>query len=405
MIKVKYEFNGKPFDSKSFRDALMKAAMEAVAAQVREIIGSVRHPDTGEFPTVVVSATSLEDMTYRVEGSPELLALVSERLQLTDKSGEPEHAAPVEVARPKVFLSYGWEDRELASRIAQGLQANGIDTWWAEWCLSAGDSLRQKIDEGLGECTHFVVLLTPASIAKPWVNQEMDAGLVRKLRAKAKFIPLRYGLAPDALPPLLSGMLSPAVEDPETDIGQLINDIFEVTKKPPLGKPPVAAQVRATGYSAAATAIAKAFVEGSQVGCGFDPAFSFDELTGITGLSRDDITDAVHELRGMAKSRMGDHITPEEELFATFDSFWKPWKPADDALRLAADLLNDADFPRGPEQIAERYQWEPRRLNPAIAYLASRSAIQVLRSLGSHPWVVHQVVPTDATRRFVKSRS
>ena len=98
---------------------------------------------------------------------------------MRQRMGNEEEEATVneeQTGSPRVFLSYTWGDRELAERIANALQANGIDTWWAEWCISAGDSLRQKIDEGLGDCTHFLVLLTPNSIEKPWVNQEMDAG-------------------------------------------------------------------------------------------------------------------------------------------------------------------------------------------------------------------------------------
>ena len=57
---------------------------------MREPVGAVRHPETGEFPTIVVSATSLEDMKLRVEGSPELLALVNERLELTSGDARAE---------------------------------------------------------------------------------------------------------------------------------------------------------------------------------------------------------------------------------------------------------------------------------------------------------------------------
>jgi hypothetical protein len=169
---IKLEFNGKPFEPRTFEDAIMKQVMEAAAEQLRERIGTIRHPETGEFPTIVVSGTSLDNLMLRVEGSPELLALVNERMGLT--SDEPLESKIVDgdEAPPKVFLSYAWEDRELASVIAERLQANGIDTWWAEWCLSAGDSLRQKIDEGLSDCTHFLVLLTPMALTKPWVNQE-----------------------------------------------------------------------------------------------------------------------------------------------------------------------------------------------------------------------------------------
>lgn len=99
-----------------------------------------------------------------------------------------------------------------------------------------------------------------------------------------------------------------------------------------------------------------------------------------------------------------EHAYPEDELFATFDKFWMGWNPADDALRLAADLLNDNSFPHNPADIAARYDWSPRRLNPAIAYLANRDAARVLKGLGSAPFGVYDVHPTDATRRFLRSR-
>jgi hypothetical protein len=87
----------------------------------------------------------------------------------------------------------------------------------------AGDSLRQKIDEGLSSCAVFLVLLTPQSINKPWVNQEVDAGLIRKIEERARFIPVRKDLPASALPPLLRGMLSPELADFEKDIRQPVS--------------------------------------------------------------------------------------------------------------------------------------------------------------------------------------
>ncbi len=191
---IRFEFNGRPFSPKNFEEALLKAAMEVLATQVRERIGSIRHPETGEFPTVVITGTGLDDLHFRVEGSPELLAIVRERLGQSEQ-GDPRVIEQEEVGTaPRAFLSYAWEDQELGSKIAHALQENGIHTWWAPWCIGPGDSLRQKIDEGLAGCTHFIVLLTPTSIRKPWVNQEMDAGLVGKIEERCRFIPLRHGL-------------------------------------------------------------------------------------------------------------------------------------------------------------------------------------------------------------------
>jgi hypothetical protein len=401
---IKLEFNGRAFDPKDFTQTLLKAAMEQVAAQLHDQISAIRDPNTGEFPTVVVSATSIEDMSFRVEGSPELLALVHERLELTSDSDSESTTEPA--PPPKVFLSYAWEDREIASRVAHALQAAGIDTWWAEWCISAGDSLRQRIDEGLGQCSHFVVLLTPTSIIKPWVNQEMDAGLILKLQSQVKFIPLRHKLAPEQLPPLLLGLLSPTIEEPEWDINQLVNDIHGFTRKPPLGPAPKAAITKeiSSSYSPAANAVAKAFVASTKLARKFDPWMNLEELIKETGLTEEDVIDAVHELRGMVGVHREGVYYPESELFVTFDRFSMPWDPKEDALVLATDLLNDTEVPTSSADIAARYGWEARRLNPALAYLDNRKLVRTRSFLGQGDWVVASIHRTDQTRRFVKSR-
>ena len=225
---------------------------------------------------------------------------------------------------------------------------------------------------------------------------------------KVKFIPLRHHLATENLPPLLRGMLSPEVENPEQDIGQLINDIHGVTRNPQMGKaPPLVAESSAqpTGYSAAASAIAKVFVETTQHAHKFDPQMSIEELMDKTGLSRDDVVDALHELSGMATVHFSETVWPEDELFATFDRFWKPWNPSEDALTLAADMLNEEEFPTDPREIGKRYGWEPRRLNPAMADLINRKLVRDLKALDSGPWLTIHIEKTDATRRFVRSRS
>ncbi len=395
-------FNGKPFDPDDFQEALMDAAVVQVKEHLHERISSIRHPVTGEFPTVVVSGESLDTISARIEGSTEMLGIVRERLNPDDLEGmtlvETE-----KTKRPKAFLSYAWEDKLLASRIAETLQANGIDTWWAEWEIRAGDSLRRKIDEGLGTCTHFLVLLTPTSIIKPWVNQEMDAGLVRKIESEAQFIALRSNLEANALPPLLRGLLSPAISKFDEDIKQLIHDIHGLSSKPPLGPAPPMANFANTGYSAAATAIAKVFVEASKNGGIWDPTLSVSELCDQTSLSREDVMDGVYELGSMVSENF-DTIVPSPNLFATFDKHFMEWDPAKDALALATDLLNDESFPREPDQIAERYGWKPRRLNPTIAYLTSRKLVASMSLMSMGPWIAVHLENIDATRRFVKSR-
>lgn len=118
---IHFEINGKRVKSGNIGDTLMQAALESIEAQIRRIIGTIRDPETGEFPTVVMRGDSLENLHMHVEGSPELIALVRERMGKEEdavNAGEPARSVP------SAFLSYASEDAELAERIATALQAH-----------------------------------------------------------------------------------------------------------------------------------------------------------------------------------------------------------------------------------------------------------------------------------------
>jgi len=141
---------------------------------------------------------------------------------------------------PRAFLCHASENKPLARQIAHSLQGVGVGTFFDEWEIRSGDSLRRKIDAGLEGCTHFIALLTPESIHKPWVEAEMDAAFVRKVEGQCRFIPLRNRLPHSELPALLKGVLSPEIDDNnyDADLAKLVSDIYEVSRKPSLGQLP-----------------------------------------------------------------------------------------------------------------------------------------------------------------------
>src|SRR5665213_2521341 len=87
MIEIK--LNGKPFSPQKLEDAVVQAAAE----NLRVKLGSIRHPVTGEFPTIAITGSSLADLKIQVEGSPELVALVHEHLAGSEENG-PETMEP-----------------------------------------------------------------------------------------------------------------------------------------------------------------------------------------------------------------------------------------------------------------------------------------------------------------------
>ena len=77
---VRLEMNGRPFDPRTFQEKLLAATMNAAAEHLHSRISAIRHPKTGEFPTVVVSVEGQHGFDIRVEGTPELLTLVKSNL-------------------------------------------------------------------------------------------------------------------------------------------------------------------------------------------------------------------------------------------------------------------------------------------------------------------------------------
>lgn len=320
---------------------------------------------------------------------------------------------------PHAFLCHATEDKEIAKPLAEELQRNGIYTFYDAWEIGPGDSLPQKIDEGIRDCTHFIVLLTPISIEKPWVKAEMDAGLVRNIKDKCKFIPLRCGLDLDHLPPLLEAKHAPALDGIHdgSNIKKLINSVHGASDKPPLGEPPQAIRESsggALGLSPAAEAVVRLMVETSENGMADGQMLSLRQLKEATGLDDDDIMDAVNELEGQGYVGVistqstdpldGEHVCAEASLFVTFDKYFKQWNPEDDALQIAADLVSDTESGHVPK-MAEKYNWTPRRMNPAVSYLVESGLVGVNAERGSRPWVRRRLYETPSTRGFVRDRS
>ena len=51
----------------------------------------------------------------------------------------------------KVFISYSSKDHDFVLLLAEKLRKDLIDVWIADWELKAGDSIVEKINQGLAE--------------------------------------------------------------------------------------------------------------------------------------------------------------------------------------------------------------------------------------------------------------
>ena len=114
-----------------------------------------------------------------------------------------------------VFISHASEDKkDVARPLAEALTQAHLSVWLDEQELTLGDSLRQKIDEGLRSSRFGVVILSRSFFAKSWPQAELDALVTRQMREKT-ILPVLHGIAHDDLArysPLLSGLVTASTE-------------------------------------------------------------------------------------------------------------------------------------------------------------------------------------------------
>ena len=72
----------------------------------------------------------------------------------------------------KVFLSYASKDRNDVRRLGADLHAAGLDVWLDEWRIQVGDSITEKVEEGIEAADYVAVWLTKHAVASRWVDKE-----------------------------------------------------------------------------------------------------------------------------------------------------------------------------------------------------------------------------------------
>lgn len=394
---------------KGLEEELLDNALEAYADELHGKAASVVDPETGKHAAVFVRRIGREQLTIHTSGSPGFARALEERLGLN--KGEV-HGVDEPAGRERlVYLAHANEDKSVAKPLAEGLFERGIPVWYDNWEIGYGDSLRRKMEQGLGDCTHFIVLLTETSISKPWVNEEIDAGLMSAVEGSAKFIGLRYGLPLASVSPFLRTRLTPEFVPGAEGLDALAAEIFGVSKRPPLGEKPRYVQTHEAGstWSTAARVVAEYFVRTSEHAQSMDPQADYATIEQATGLPRVDVRIGVLDLAGAGLIEKQDYLGgesalwPKSDLFVTFDKMFMDWDPEQDARDLAVRLLNLDTDDIDCEEVAQSLGWPARRFNPAIGYLVSARVVTSHEYMGGGEFWPPAVSVGDELLRYVRS--
>jgi hypothetical protein len=110
-----------------------------------------------------------------------------------------------------VFISHAIEDKDDVARpLYDELKRRGLRVWFDEAELTLGDSLRQKIDEGLAKARFGAVILSHRFFQKAWPQRELD-GLVATEDRQKRILPVWHKMKKEEVEsysPMLAGRLA-----------------------------------------------------------------------------------------------------------------------------------------------------------------------------------------------------
>lgn len=86
----------------------------------------------------------------------------------------------------KAFLSHTSSDKDLVRLVHQKLESK--NAWYDAADIENGESIPEKINEGLRYATHYVLFWSQRASKSNWVRAELNAAFVRMMENKCKFM-------------------------------------------------------------------------------------------------------------------------------------------------------------------------------------------------------------------------
>lgn len=318
----------------------------------------------------------------------------------------------------KAFLSYSHEDKVFAETIARALRSNGIEVWFDEWEIKAGDSLVQKIfAEGLRDCDIFLVVLSEISVRSNWVRHELDAAMVKKIEGITRIIPLIKEKCDIPLP-LKALLWVDLSSDFDGGIDRILHAAFDVVVRPPLGPVPnyiTGLRESVGGLSKLATTVASALLAGGDDDRGNEAVYSGPELKALLPiLTEQQIDDAIVELEeyglvqamkwmGTAPYGFGQ-VEPTYALYLHFrGTSLLEYDPEQD-IKMVAAAAAPVEQTTGTE-LQEATHLTPLRINRAVNYLEDYGIAEIVRHSGTAPFDFGVLMSSRKTRQFVAEAS
>lgn len=115
---------------------------------------------------------------------------------------EKEQRHRQEKDRRIAFLSHSSMDKPFIRQLAADLTANGVDVWLDEQRIRVGDSIPEKLAQGLAGSDFFLIAMSDHAAGSAWVQKELNNALMTEVqRRKVHIMPLKLDDTP--MPPII----------------------------------------------------------------------------------------------------------------------------------------------------------------------------------------------------------
>jgi hypothetical protein len=131
----------------------------------------------------------------------------------------------------RVFISYSSADRAFVEDLVKKLNERLVDVWYDKWEVKVGDSIIERINEGLDKADYLIVVLSKNSVKSRWVKLELEAAMIKIIEKGAFILPIL--LEDCEIPFLLKGRrYANFKDDPKQAFDDLLSVIAPETKLP-----------------------------------------------------------------------------------------------------------------------------------------------------------------------------
>lgn len=318
-----------------------------------------------------------------------------------------QHERPEVSETPTAFLIHSSEDHQFVRRLAHDLMANGVEVFYDEWEIRAGDSLVRKIDQGIEGCDVFIPVLSPASLESPWVREELSAAIIKRIEEHARIIPVM--LEKCQAPPLISHLVRTTFDDYDKGLAKVLDGIFRPPLRPALGPAPQVAEhepAQVPGLTPDDEAVLVYVVQHSVDST--TAMFQGHVLAEDLGMTAEQVNESVAILKDQwyleSHDWMGRSPYDFGAVYATVHAFRAvrhvlEYDPDDD-VRVVGAAIVSLESGDGPG-LQEVTCLTPARISRAVRYLEYEGLVEPVRTIGTAPFDFRRVEATPRLRRYV----